>query len=149
MALLTKIIMVSVVWAKDHNNLIEYHDFALASVLFGLITALYTWKVSRIVMMGFLWVDLALSNYCGIGQVSPCFRKAHESEVDNGVCKLQVGLASAMLVHLTLTVVIVLTWWTGEHPSRGILRALRTGRARREETVGVGRRVANWKIWWT
>lgn len=140
MASITAVVMVPVVWAKDQNHLLSLKGFALWSALSGLMTKWYIWKWSRIVLLTITWTDLAISNAGGIGQVSPCLRKARERDVGvaNGVCKLQAGLAGVMIVHLVLSIGFFFIWRDGEHPTRGIVRALRTGRARKEQTVAVG-----------
>ncbi|KAK3956116.1 hypothetical protein QBC32DRAFT_392665 [Pseudoneurospora amorphoporcata] len=113
-----------VIWAKDHNGLVESKVIALLCAILGIVTAWYMAKWCRIVFLASTFLQLILTNVSGIPEVSPCFRRARDRGVDdgNGVCKLQAGLASAMMVHWVLSIVILLIWRNSEHPSRGIAR---------------------------
>ncbi|KAA8636348.1 hypothetical protein SMACR_02714 [Sordaria macrospora] len=145
MASISVLVIEPIIWAKDHNShnsLVEMKIHALLCAILGIVTAWYMAKGCRIVFLASTFLQLIFSNVSGIAEVSPCFRRARDREVvdvGNEVCKLQAGLASAMLVHLVLSICILVIWRNAEHPTRGILRALRAGRrARKEEqTVAV------------
>lgn len=128
MASISMIVMEPVIWAKDHNDLVELKAHALVCALLCIVEAWYMAKGCREVFLASTFAQLVLGSISGVAEVSPCFRRARDREVDvgDGVCKLQAGLASVMLVHLVLSICILLIWRNGEHPSRGIVKALRT-----------------------
>jgi small-conductance mechanosensitive channel len=132
MASISMMVMEPMIWAKDHNHLVDLKIHALLCALLGIVAAWYMAKGYRIVLLASTFLQLILGNMSGVAEARLCFRRARDREVDvgNGVCKLQAGLASAMLVHLVLSMCILLIWRNGEHPNRRIVKALQTGWAR-------------------